>query len=209
MKTSSLLLIGTASLIFTASAGAQNPPTVKPASGAPATTTAAPAKPKAFAPADTRIFITLAEAMQFQLKASDRLRGKMKEGDADLLAFATKTGRDVTALYTPGVNMAQERGVPGAVDKKTKTGTIPTDITPADRAIITKVDAMNKDEKKWPVAFFEMFAKESKKGAAAAEKGAKAAQDADLKAWAEKVAALLKTQTEEIEAKHKALKSKK
>ena len=35
-------------------------------------------------------------------------------------------------------------------------------------------------------------------GAAEAEKGAKTAQDADLKAWAEK-----------IEAKHKALKSKK
>jgi hypothetical protein len=105
--------------------------------------------------------------------------------------------------------MAQKHGVPGAVDKKTKTGTVPTDITPADRASTTKVDAMNKDGGKWPIAFFEMFAKESKKGAAEAEKGPKAAQDADLKAWAEKVAALLKTQAEKIEAKHKALKPKK
>jgi hypothetical protein len=46
-------------------------------------------------------------------------------------------------------------------------------------------------------------------GAAEAEKGPKAAQDADLKAWAEKVAALLNTQAEKIEAKHKALKPKK
>ena len=211
MKIPSLLLIGTASLIFTASAGAQTAPAVKPAPGAPAApaTTTAAAKPKPFASPDTRIYITLAEAMQFQLKASERLRGKMKEGDADLLAFAGKIGKEATALYTPGVNMAQEHGVPGALDKKIKTGTIPTDITPADRALLTKVDAMNKDANKWPVAFFEMFAKESKKGAAEAEKGAKAAQDADLKAWAEKVAALLKAQAEEIEAKHKALKSKK
>ena len=209
MKTSSLLLLGTASLIFTVGAGAQNAPAVKPAPGAPASTTAAPAKPKAFASSDTRIYITIAEAMQFQLKAAEKLRWKMKDGDAETVALAMKLGKEVTELYTPGVTMAQERGVPGAVDKKTKTGTIPTDMTAADRAALTKVDAMNKDDKKWIVAFFEMFAKESKKGTAEAEKGAKAAQDADLKAWAEKVAALLKTQTEEIEAKHKALKSNK
>ena len=141
--------------------------------GAPATTTTAPAKPKPFASSDTRIYITLAEAMQFQLKASDRLRGKMKEGDTETLAFATKTGRDVTALYTPGVTMAQKHGVPGAVDKKTKTGTVPTDITPADRASTTKVDAMNKDGEKWPIAFFEMFAKESKNGCRRSGKGSK------------------------------------
>lgn len=41
------------------------------------------------------------------------------------------------------------------------------------------------------------------------KRGAKAAQDADLKAWAEKVAALLKMQAEKIGAKHKALNSKK
>ena len=145
---------------------------------------------------DTRIYITLAETMQFQLKASDRLRG-------------TSSPSPRTALFTPGVTMAQKHGVPGAVDKKTKTGTVPTDITPADRASTTKVDAMNKDGGKWPIAFFEMFAKESKKGAAEAEKGPKAAQDADLKAWAEKVASLLKMQAEKIEAKHKALNSKK
>jgi len=111
--------------------------------------------------------------MQFQLKASDRLRGKMKERDAETLAFATKTGRDVTALYTPGVTMAQEHGVPGAVGKTTKTGTVPTDITTADRASTTKVDAMNKDGGKWPVAFFEMFAKESKNGCRRSGKGSK------------------------------------
>ncbi len=208
MKIPILLLIGTASFLFTASASAQSTPAVKPAP-APGAPTATAAKPKPFSPTDTRIYISLADAMQFQLKASERLRGKMKEGDAELLAFATKTGKEVTTLYTPGVTMAQEHGVPGAVDKKTKGGTIPTDISPADRATLLKVDAMNKDEKKWPAAYFEMFAKESKKGAAEAEKGAKTAQDADLKAWAEKVAAVLKTQSEEIEAKHKALKSNK
>ncbi len=206
MKTSSLLAIGTASLIFTVGAGAQNAPTTKPAASS---ATAAPTKPKPFAPADTRIYITIAEAMQFQLKASEKLRGKMNDGDPELVVFAAKIGRDVTELYTPGVTLAQERGVPGAVDKKTKTGTIPTDITAADKAALARVDSMNKDDKKWLVAYFDLFAKESKKGAAEADKGAKAAQDADLKAWAEKVAALLKTQTEEIEAKHKALKSKK
>ena len=206
MKIPSLLLIGTTSLIFTAAAVAQTAPGTKPAPGA---TGAAPAKPKAFASADTHIYITIAEAMQFQLKASEKLRWKMKEGDAETLALATKISKEVTELYTPGVTLAQEHGVPGAVDKKTKTGTIPTDITAADKAALGRVDSMNKDDKKWAIALLDLFAKESKKGAAEAEKGAKAAQDADLKAWAEKVAAILKTQSEEIEARHKALKSAK
>ena len=208
MKTLPHILIGTASLIFAVGANAQPAPAVKPAPGAPAAGTAS-AKPKPFAGSDTRIYITIAEAMQFQLKASDRLRGKMKDGDPELLAMAGKLGKGVTELYTPGVTLAQEHGVPGSVDKKTKTGTIPNDMTAADKAALAKVDAMNKDEKKWLVAFFEHLAKETKKNAAEAEKGAKAAQDADLKAWAEKVAAVLKTQSEEIEAKHKALKTKK
>ena len=206
MKTLRLILIGTASLIFAAGANAQPAPAVKPAPGA---APIAPAKPKAFAGPDTRIYITIAEAMQFQLKASETLRGRMKDGDPEIVTLAGKLGREITGLYTPGVNLAQEHGVPGSIDKKTKTGTIPTDMTAADKAALAKVNTMNKDEKKWLVAFFELFAKESKKGAAEAEKGAKAAQDADLKAWAEKVAAVLKTQTEEIEAKHKALKAKK
>jgi len=89
MKTS-ILLLGTASLIFTAGAGAQNPQAVKPAPGAPATATAAPAKPKPFASSDTRIYITLAEAMQFQLKASDRLRGHPR------LRHENRQGRHLT-----------------------------------------------------------------------------------------------------------------
>lgn len=203
MKTLHLLLIGTAAFLLTA--GAYAAPGAKPASGTPPTG-AAKAK---FSPGDTRIYIAIAEAMQFQLKASEKLRWKMKEGDAEVLALAAKINKEMTELYTPGVTMAQEHGVPGNLDKKPKSGTIPNDITVADRAALTKVDAMNKDEKKWLVALFELLAKESKKNAAVAEKAAQAAQDADLKAFTEKAAALLKSEAETVEAKFKELKTKK
>ena len=206
MNTPRILILGIASFVLAASANAQTTPPAKPATGAPV---GAPAKAKPFSPADTKIYIIIAEGMQFHLKASERLRGRMKDGDPALVAFAGKIGKEMTDIFTPGVTMAQEHGVPGLADKKSKTGTIPNEMTPADKAALAKVDAMNKDEKKWPVAFFELFAKESKKNAADAEKGAKAAQDPDLKAFAEKAAAALKSQAETIEAKHKELKAKK
>ena len=204
MKTLRLLLIGTAAFLFT-NANAHTAPGAKPATGAPP---AGAGKAK-FSPGDTHIYVTIAEAMQFQLKASEKLRWKMKDGDAEVLALAMKINKEMTELYTPGVTMAQEHGVPGNLDKKPKSGTIPNDITVADRAALTKVDAMNKDDKKWLVALFELLAKESKKNAAVAEKAVLSAQDADLKAFTEKAAALLKGESETVEAKFKELKTKK
>ena len=66
-----------------------------------------------------------------------------------------------------------------------------------------------KDEKKWTLAFFEFFAKEAKRNAKNAETGSKALSDPNLKAWAEKAAAMLGTQADQIEAKFKELKSAK
>ncbi len=197
MKTPRLILAGTAALILAASANAQPAPGAKSAApGVPA----ADAKAKPFAAGDTKIYLSVAEAIQFQLNMSLRLRGKYKDGPQDLLDLAAKTSKESTALWTPGVDAAMAHGVDG---KK-----IPNDLTKNDKAALAKLGTI-KDDKKWQLAFFEFYAKESKKNAAEAEKGAKAAQDADLKAFVEKAAALLKSQDEAVEAKFKEIKAKK
>jgi len=173
-------------------------PAPKKAKAAPKAKASAKAKP--FSAGDTHIYLTIAEGIQFQLNMSLRMRGKYKDGPQDLLDLAAKTSKESTELWTPGVNLAQERGVQG-----TK---IPNDLTKNDKAALAKLGTV-KDDKKWQLAFFEFYAKEAKKSAAEAEKGAKAAQDADLKAFAEKATALLKSQSDAIEAKHKELKTRK
>ena len=198
MKTPRILLIGTAALVLASGANAQTAPGTKPATpGAPA---GAPAKAKPYSAGDTHIYLTIADAIQFQLNMSLRLRGKYKEGAPDMVAFAGKINKESTELWTPGVDAAMAHGVEG---KK-----IPQDMSKIDKANLAKLGII-KEDKKWEVAFFELYAKEAKKNASDAEKGAKAAQDADLKAFAEKAAALLKSQAEAIEAKFKELKTKK
>lgn len=194
MNTPRLILIGTASLIIAASADAQ---VAAPAGTPPAP---APAAAKPYSPADQHIYLTIAESMQFHLNMSLRLRSKYKEGPADMLAIAGKVHKETTALWTPGVDAAMAHGVEG---KK-----IPQGPSKSDSAALGKLNAI-KDDKKWDLAFFEFYAKEAKKGAADAEKGAKAAQSPDLKPFAEKAAALLKAQADEVEAKFKELKTRK
>ena len=194
MNTPRLLLIGTASLILASALHAQTP---APTGTAPAPKAAA-AKP--FSAADQHIYLTIAESIQFQLNMSLRLRGKYKEGSQDMLAFAGKINKESTALWTPGVDVAMAHGVEG---KK-----IPQGLSKNDSAALTKVNAL-KDDKKWELAFFELYAKEAKKGAAEAEKGAKAAQSPELKPFVEKAAELLKSQADEIEAKFKEIKTRK
>ena len=191
------LIIGTASFILAAGAHAQNPPATKPAGGTPPT---GAAKAKPFSAGDTHIYLTIAEAIQFQLNMSLRVRGKYKDGPQDLLDFAAKISKESTELWTPSVDIATSHGVDG---KK-----IPNDLTKADKANLAKLGTI-KDEKKWQLAFFEFYAKESKKNAHDAETAAKAAQDPDLKAFAEKATALFKSQDETIEAKSKELKTRK
>jgi hypothetical protein len=198
MKTSRLLLIGTAALIFAATANAQTAPGAKPAPGTPPP--AAPAKPKPYSAGDTRIYLAIADGIQFQLNMSLRVRGKYTDGPQDLLDLASKISRDSTELWTPGVDAAMAHGVEG---KK-----IPNSLSKTDTANLNKLGTI-KDEKKWQLAFFEFYAREAKKNAHDAENGAKAAQDADLKAFAEKAAALLRSQAEEIEAKFRELKTRK
>lgn len=193
MFTLRLLVIGTAVFAFVPAAPAQLPPAKPPG---------AAAKAKPFSSSDTRIYIALAEDLQFQLKAMQKLRGKFKETNPGLVSFSSKISKEVIDLYTPGVTMAQEHGVPGMADKKSKSGTIPVDATAADTALITKVDAAHKgDEQKWIPAFFEMLSKELKKKVVVAEKNAKAVQDADLKVFADKAVAMLKSQSETVDAK--------
>lgn len=194
MKTPRLLLIGTGALILCTIATAQPAPGTKPGAAS------ATSKPKPYSAGDTHAYLNIAEAIQFQLNMSQRLRGKYKEGSPEMVALASKINKEATELWTPGVEAAMAHGVEG---KK-----IPQDMTKNDKASLTKLGTI-KDDKKWEVAFFELFAKEAKKNAADAEKSAKAAQDADLKAFAEKAAALLKAQSETIEAKFKELKARK
>jgi len=85
---------------------------------------------------------------------------------------------------------------------------IPLDMSKTDRANLTKLNVI-KDEKKWTLAYFEFYAKESKKNARDAEAGVKTLADAGLKEWGAKAEALLKSQAERIEAKYKELKSAK
>ena len=198
MKTLRLLLIGTAAFLFIPGANAQPAPGAKPATGTPPA--GAPAKAKPYAAGDTKIYIEIADAIQFQLKMSERLRGKYKDGAPDVLALAARISKESIELFTPGVDGAMAHGVEG---KK-----IPQDMSKIDKANLAKLGTI-KDEKKWQLAFFEFYAKESKKNAAELEKGAKTAQDADLKAYAEKAAALLKSQAEAVEAKFKELKTRK
>lgn len=193
MKTPRILVIGTAALILAAGASAQPAPG---GTGAPP----AAAKAKPYSSGDSHIYLAIAEAIQFQLNMSLRLRGKYKEGPQDLLAFSNKIRKEATDLWTPGVDGAMAHGVDG---KK-----IPNDMSKNDKAAIAKLGAI-KDDKKWQVAFFEYYAKEAKKGAADAEKGVKTAQDPDLKAFAEKAAAVLKSQAEAVEAKFKDVKAAK
>ena len=194
MKTLLPLLIAA----LTLTAAAQNAPGAKPATGTPPA--GAPAKAKPFSTGDTHIYLNVAESIQYQLNMSLRVRGKYKDGPQDLLDFAAKISKDSTELWTPSVDVAMAHGVEG---KK-----IPNDLTKIDKANLAKLGTI-KDEKKWQLAFFEFYAKESKKNAHDAENGVKAAQDAELKAFAEKAAALLKGQSDAVEAKFKELKAKK
>ncbi len=194
MNTPRLILAATASLLLVSAAQAQTP---APTGTAPAPKAAAP---KAFSAADQHIYLTVADSVQFHLNMALRMRGKYKEGPADMLALAGKISKECTELWTPGVDVAMSHGVDG---KK-----IPQTMSKADSANLAKLNAI-KDDKKWEVAFFEFFAKEAKKGAAEAEKGAKAAQSPDLKPFVEKAAVLLKSQADEVEAKFKELKARK
>ena len=198
MKSLRTLLIATSAFILATGANAQPAPGAKPAvPGAPG---AAPAKAKPFSAGDTHIYLSIAEGIQFQLNMSQRMRGKFRDGPQDLLSLAAKISKEATELWTPGVDAAMAHGVDG---KK-----IPNDLTKNDKAALAKFGTI-KDDKKWELAFFEFYAREAKKNAHDAENGVKAAQDADLKAFAEKAAALLKSQHDEVEAKFKELKTRK
>ena len=183
---------------LTATATAQPAPGAKPA--APAAPGATAAKPKPFSAGDTNAYIKVAESMQFQLHLSLTLRGKFKDSEPEIVALGNKIHKEMTDQWTPLVTLAQERGVDG---KK-----IPMALSKTDKAAVAKVGTI-KDEKKWLVAYFDLFAKESKKSATDAEKIANAVQDADLKAAIEKVGALLKSESEAIEAKEKEVKARK
>jgi hypothetical protein len=192
MQTLRLLLIGTATFILATGANAQTAPGAKPAATAP--------KAKPYSAGDTHAYLVIADGIQFQLNMSLRVRGKYKDGPQDLLDLAAKISKDSTDLWTPGVDAAMARGVDG---KK-----IPNDLSKNDKANLAKLGII-KDEKKYEMAFFEFYAKESKKNAHDVENGAKTVQDPDLKAFAEKAAVLLKSQAETVEAKFKELKTKK
>lgn len=173
-----------------------------PASGqTPAAPAPAAAKPKPFSGGDTHTMLELADSLQFQLNMAIRMMSKYHESDPSLVSFAGGIRKDTTEIWTPMVDMATAGGVEG---KK-----IPLDMSKTDTAQLNKLLINIKDEKKWTLTFMEHFAKESKKNAHTAEAGIKSLQDPNLKAWAEKAEALLKSQAEKIDAKYKELKTAK
>jgi len=192
MKIFRLIPLACALVALPVAAPAQTPPA--PTTGAPA-----PAK-KPFSTGDAKVLLAIADSMQFQLKMSELMSGKFRESNPTLAAFAGPIRQETTALWTPTVDMATAGGVEG---KK-----IPLDMSKTDRANLTKLNVI-KDEKKWTLAYFEFYAKESKKNARDAEAGVKTLADAGLKEWGAKAEALLKSQAERIEAKYKELKSAK
>lgn len=192
-----ILLVATALAVTAISQAQTTPPAVTPGAAAPG----APAqKPKPFSSSDTRAYLTVAESLQFQLNMSLRLRSRFKETEPQLVAFGSKLHKEATDLWTPGVDLAQLHGVEG---KK-----IPLDMTKADKANVAKLNPI-KDDKKWTLAYFELFAKDSKKNALEAEKTLKTVMDPELKAFLEKAHALLKSQSETVEAKFQELKGRK
>ncbi|MEQ1852018.1 MAG: hypothetical protein ABMA01_10540 [Chthoniobacteraceae bacterium] len=197
-----ILLVATA-FAFTATSQAQTTPPVAAPGAKPAGAAApgAPAqKPKPFSSSDTRAYLTVAESLQFQLNMSLRLRSRFKETEPQLVAFGSKLHKEATDLWTPGVDLAQLHGVDG---KK-----IPLDMTKADKANVAKLNPI-KDDKQWTLAYFELFAKDSKKNALEAEKTLKTVMDPELKAFLERAQALLKSQSETVEAKFQELKVRK
>jgi hypothetical protein len=192
-----ILLVATALAVTAISQAQTTPPAVTPGAAAPG----APAqKPKPFSSSDTRAYLTVAESLQFQLNMSLRLRSRFKETEPQLVAFGSKLHKEATDLWTPGVDLAQLHGVDG---KK-----IPLDMTKADKANVAKLNPI-KDDKKWTLAYFDLFAKDSKKNALEAEKTLKTVMDPELKAFLEKAHALLKSQSETVEAKFQELKGRK
>ena len=194
MKLIPLLSLFAAALALSHPAMAQTP--AAPAPGA----TPAAAKPQPLSGSDTRTLLEFADSLQFQLNMALRINSKFKDGDAGMLTLAGGIRKETTEIWTPMVDMAQAGGVDG---KK-----IPQSMSKTDVANVNKLSTI-KDEKKWTLAFMEHFAKESKKNAHSAEGGIKTLQDPTLKTWAEKAAALLKSQSEKVDAKYQELKTAK
>ena len=193
MNRTAPLYLCAATLALALAASAQNP------AAATGGTPPAAAK-KAFSGGDVHTLLALADSVQFQLKMGEQVWSKFSESNPPLAAFATPMRTEASNMWTPMVDMATAGGVDG---KK-----IPLDMSKTDKANLAKLNTI-KDEKKWTLAFFEFFAKEAKRNAKNAETGSKALSDPNLKAWAEKAAAMLGTQADQIEAKFKELKSAK
>lgn len=205
MKTSTFLLTSTIALALAAAAHSQNPPKVTAGAEAPAgkpgtTTTAAPQKPKPFSSTDTRAVLGVADSVQFQLGMAQRLQSKYREGDAEMASLGSKIHKDATALWTPMVELATAHGVDGRK--------IPMVMTKTDKASADKLNTV-KDEKKYKVAFLDLFSKEARKNVRSTEAAAKTVMDPDLKAWMEKALPTLQSQAELLETAAKDAKSPK
>lgn len=148
---------------------------------------------------DAKSLSGILEVMQFHIRMGEVGRHKLKE-DKEFVAFASKTHKDMTALWTPAVNLAMNRGV----DSKN----IPSAVSRADKADIDRLQK-NKETDKWKLEYFELLAKNGKKNARSAENSLKIATDPELKEMGAKVVALLNSQAEQAESEFKELKSAK
>lgn len=195
-----LLTIAALALFQTHVSQAAAPAAPAAAPGAPGAPATSAAKPKPFSSNDAGKYVSTAESIQFQLNMGARLRSRFKDTDPDLVTFGGKLSKEATELYTPGVSLAQDHGVDGK--------RIPQDMAKADKDSVGKLNAI-KDDKKWTLAFFDLFARDSKKNALEADRSAKSVMDPDLKAFLEKASAMLKSQSDAIETKSKELKARK
>jgi hypothetical protein len=205
MKPSTSILISTVVLTLAAAAHSQTPPKVSAGTEAPAgkpgtTVAAAPQKPKPFSSNDTRVVLDIADILQYQLGMAQRLRGKFRETDKELVALGSKINKDATALWTPLADLGTAHGVDGAK--------FPTEIAKTKLADINKLSTI-KDEQKYKAAFFDLFSKEARKNVQSTEAALKRVMDADLKAWIEKALPTLQSQADLLETTAKDLKGQK
>lgn len=189
------LSIATALAALSASTLAQAP-AAPPAAGA------AEEKPKntrPFSSSDVRAFTQIAEAMQFHIKMGETGKWRGRQDDPELEKFGVAMHKQMVALWTPLINMAQER----KVDAKH----IPAEPVKRDKDAIAKIRAAK--GKKFSEDYYGLFAKEGNNNIRTVETALKSINDPDLKQMAEAISKAIAEQAQQAGAAAMMAKSKK
>jgi hypothetical protein len=144
---------------------------------------------KAFGAGDLRFARETAEVIHFQLKLLGRWNG-IKELEPEFSKWLQPRHVKLTSLWTPFATMCVEHQVKN----------LPTDVSKKDAAELAKNPTAK--QKGFRLAHLETMAKSSKRALKEMESAAKGIQHPDLKAWADNVLPVMKTNAEEFEARY-------